>query len=343
MEQVEKGYQHSLEDIKGKTIGIVYGFDHEEAKGYEHYDLWKSDVISDWLIAVDELGCSPFLMDVRSFVLKAMNSSLPKIDYIVNLSNGTNKLSSLGLVPSTSSFLDIPCIPCDASVALLGENKKSSNYIARNSNVNVPIDMDENNKGGIYRPLNLGSSKGVSREKGDYSEYLYQEFIRGYDITTPIMYNPLLDELEVLPGIVYYPDNEDPDWFLGEQAKELHRGYKKVSVNLCHEIKDSYKELAKMFSIKTYCRIDARIQADSIVDLQEKIRNGVGINNIFFSEINPMPTIKKNINFHSSLDCLDSSYKMFVCLKTYYDTVQSGTLTGFILANAILAYVKAMH
>lgn len=33
------------------------------------------------------------------------------------------------------------------------------------------------------------------------------------------MYNPLVDDLEVLPAIVYFPESEDNNWFLGEKKK----------------------------------------------------------------------------------------------------------------------------
>ena len=304
-------YLTSLSKLHNMTIGIVYGFEKESAKGYSHYDLWKADVISDWMLAAEEIGCIVFLADVRTFVLGAMNNSLPKIDFVVNLSNGTCNLSSLGLVPSTCSFLNIPCVPCDASVALLGENKQWSNIIARSSNVLVPKDLTEEQIGGIYRPINLGSSKGVSKSKPGSASYLYQEFIRGYDVTTPIMYNPMSFELEVLPSIVYYPDNMDPNWFLGDNEKQYHKGYKKITAKLDDEAKKAYIELAKSFTISTYCRIDARITANSIEELNRKANDAIKLKDLYFSEINPMPTIKKDINFHTSLRGVDPSYNLF--------------------------------
>ena len=123
-------YKNQLEELKGKTIAIVYIFEGEDAPGFNHYWVWKSDIISGWLNAVQELECVPFILDVRTFVQKAMNHTLPHIDFVVNLNCGSYDLSSMSLVPSTCSFLSIPCIPCNAAAIILSENKKVSNLLA---------------------------------------------------------------------------------------------------------------------------------------------------------------------------------------------------------------------
>ena len=68
----------------GKTIAIIYIFEGEDALGYKHYETWKTDVISSWMFAVEELHCIPLIMDLRTFVQKAMDKSLPQIDYVIN-------------------------------------------------------------------------------------------------------------------------------------------------------------------------------------------------------------------------------------------------------------------
>ena len=108
-------YKETLCSIYGKTIAIVYIFEGDEAEGYKHYEIWKSDVISSWMFAVEELHCMPLIMDMRTFVQKAMNNTLPYIDYVINLNNGTLNISVLGVVPSICNFLNIPCIPCDTT------------------------------------------------------------------------------------------------------------------------------------------------------------------------------------------------------------------------------------
>lgn len=341
-------YLSMIEELKGKTIVLVYSYRGEQEKGAQQYDAWKGDVISDWITAIEEIGCLPLIMDMRTFVFKAMTNSLPHTDFVVNLCNGTISLSTLGLVPSTCSFLDIPCIPCDSSIALIGENKLYSNLIASIKGLNVPKELDIQDKSGIFRPIGFGSSKGVVRGPNKnhielYHSYTYQEFINGYDITTPIMYNPILQDLEVLPAVIYFPTSEDCNWFLGEKEKDQHKGYKKICTSLSSKAKKVYIDMAKSLLINTYCRIDARIKCSSINELKCKIREPINNSDLFFLEINPMPTIKRNINFHTSLESLSDEYSMKQCLDLYISCVNNASLTGFILSNAILANIKAKH
>lgn len=147
-------YYATLERLKGKTIILVYSYRGEQERGMKQYDAWKGDVISDWITAIEELGCFPLVMDVRTFVFKAMNKSLPHTDFVVNLCNGTISLSTLGLVPATCSFLDIPCIPCDANIALTGENKLYSNLIATAKGMNLPKQLDNSLVSGNWNNIN---------------------------------------------------------------------------------------------------------------------------------------------------------------------------------------------
>ena len=39
-------YKDLLQTLFGKTIAIIYIFEGEDALGYEHYETWKTDVIS---------------------------------------------------------------------------------------------------------------------------------------------------------------------------------------------------------------------------------------------------------------------------------------------------------
>lgn len=174
----KNNYQEQLKLLFGKTIAIVYIFEGENALGYEHYETWKADVISSWMFAVEELQCLPLILDVRTFVQKAMNKSLPYIDYVINLNNGTKILSTLGLVPSICSFLKIPCIPCNTATVICGEHKEISNIIAEHCGLNVPRNLQRSDNTGIVRPIGLGSSLGVRKGFDNFlqnQEFIYQE------------------------------------------------------------------------------------------------------------------------------------------------------------------------
>lgn len=334
-------YKEALCSIYGKTIAIVYIFEGDKAEGYKHYESWKSDVISSWMFAVEELHCLPLIMDMRTFTQKAMNNTLPYIDYVINLNNGTFNISVLGVVPSICSFLNIPCIPCDTTTIVCGENKRISNIIANYIGLNVPKNLDKTVVNGITRPIGLGSSLGVKKITNivtqKNSNYLYQEFIRGCDITTPLLYNPLTTKLEVLPGVLYFPDIFDADWFLGEDQKRNHSGYTKKIANLSPEACQKYISLAGELGINTYCRIDARLKCDDIDELHFILQHMIPLERLYFLEINPMPTIKAHINFHTALDGLTEQNSLYACYDAYKELVQNASHTGFILSNAIIS------
>lgn len=341
-----KEYKEHLQTLYGKTIAIIYIFEGEDALGYEHYETWKTDVISSWMFAVEELHCFPLIMDIRTFVQKAMNKSLPYIDFVINLNNGSKIISTLGLVPSVCSFLNIPCIPCNTTTIVCGEHKRLSNIIAENIGLNVAKTLTPSDNTGIFRPVGLGSSLGVKRgfdSSMQNSEYLYQEFIKGVDVTTPILFNPITSKLEVLPAILYMPKKFNADWFLGEDEKRLHLGYTKQVVQLSESAKEKYISLAREMGITTYCRIDARLHCESIDELSTMLNCNIPLNKLYFLEINSMPTIKSNINFHTSMDAINEQSSLYDCYKTYKELVTKATHTGFILSCSMLSSIITMH
>ena len=339
-------YKEEIQALFGKTIAIIYIFEGEDASGYEHYETWKTDVISSWMFAVEELHGLPLVMDIRTFVQKAMNKSLPYIDYVINLNNGTKVISTLGLVPSVCSFLNIPCIPCNTTTIVCGEHKKISNIIAEAIGFNVPKTLLSNDMGGIMRPIGLGSSLGVKRGYDNSYEnksFTYQEFIKGLDITTPILFNPITSKLEVLPAILYTPDPLDVEWYLGEEEKRLHHGYTKQAVQLSQKAKEVYLAMANEMGISTYCRIDARLYCETKTEISTLLNDVIPLSRLYFLEINPMPTIKDNINFHSSLDALNKQYSLCSCYETYKELIPKATYTGFILSCSMLSFLTTTH
>ncbi len=88
-------FQNSIYKIQKKTIALVYIFEDEEAVGYEHYDIWKSDVISEWILAIQEINCKPLILDARTFAEKAFNKSLPQVDAVINLNTQQYSLKKI--------------------------------------------------------------------------------------------------------------------------------------------------------------------------------------------------------------------------------------------------------
>jgi D-alanine-D-alanine ligase-like ATP-grasp enzyme len=341
-------YAEALSDIRGKVVAIIYIFEGEDAPGFKHYDIWRGDLIGEWVQAIHELNCLPLLFDTRTFIQKAMDNTLPKIDYVVNLNNGTVDVSALGLIPSVCSFLSIPCIPCNTVSSIVGEHKLFSNLIAYAKKINVPENLCRAEGNGILRPLTCGSSVGVmkgpvanSKTKND--DCLYQKFICGFDMTTPIMYNPLTSQLDILPPIMYYPLNNNIEWFLGEDEKRQHEGYEKRIVKISNDAKERYISLARVFSINTFCRIDARVQCETSDELCELSVGEIALEQIYFLEINPMPTIKKGINFHTSIQGMTQDDSMYASYEIYRQEIDNPSTTGFILSSSMISIFRAMY
>jgi len=333
-------FEREFLKLKGKTVALVYVYEGETTEGFAHYDVWQSDVISEWLVAVQELNCLPFIIDVRTFIQKAMNNTLPIIDYVINLNAGTKHLSTLGLVPSVCGVLSIPCIPCNTSSIITGENKLISNLVAQALHLNVPETLAEQSPEGIFRPLNFGSSRGIQRgylEDEPAKEGIYQKFIKGYDVTTPILFNPLSGNLELLPSVMYCPLDRSVDWFFNEEVKEKRGGYEKRIVHLDEEAGHLFLSLAKALGINAYCRIDFRVACDDLNEFEALLQQPLPCNRLYFLELNPMPTIKNRINFHNALEHLSAQYPLSESFAQYKDFSTSATYNGFILACSMLA------
>lgn len=338
-------FSEELQHLYGKTIAVVYIFEGENAAGFLHYHVWKSDVISGWINAIQALHGLPLILDVRTFVEKAVNRTLPHIDCVLNLNCGSSQLSAMGLVPSACGFLDIPCIPCDAVSILTGEDKYIANLIAMARGLNTPQELDPSDKRGIYRPLNYGSSTGVRRGacSAAYRDGTYQEFVQGYDITTPAVYDPIRGEMALLPTVMILSDTKDSNWFYGEEANKTGKGYhRKILPPFSKALEEQYRDIIRAFSISTFCRIDARLKCQDQQELQCLLRQDIRAEDVFFLEINPMPSIRQSNNdFKYSFEHLDSSSSLMACAAEMRALWGELTLNQFLLACSMLSIFRA--
>lgn len=340
-------YIKKLSWISGKTVAIVYTYEGDSISGAEKYDFWEGDVISDWVHGAYELRTMPFIIDARTFVEKSMNHTLPPIDFVVDLNDGYYELSSLALIPSVCAYNRIPCIPCDASLLLMGEDKYISNILAQNFGFNLPNSFSKPREDSISKPFCYGSSCGIVKGLVDNEtlkkQTLIQEFIQGFDVTVPVLYCPTDDDMTVLPAVAYRPNNYDPQWFLGEQEKKQHAGYQKQIVSIDNKTKENIKSFVKQIGVTTYCRIDFRCMCDTASKMKSILSSGCNWNDLKFIEINPLPTIKENINFLDSIANITPDHPIAPCLDAYYKETRNATLTGFVLSCSLIASAKAMH
>lgn len=336
-----------LDTIKGKTIAIVYIFEKEDAEGFEHFLVWKDKILTGWLSAIYEIDCLPYIIDVRTFMQKASNYSLPHIDYVINLNSGCTKLSTMGLVPSICSFLNIPCIPCDATAILTTENKKISNFIAFGANLQTPKFLDSNNSFGIYRPINLGNSIGVKVD--NFSEFkndgIYQEFIPGYDVTIPVAYNFITNKIDILPPTLYFPETLDENWVYDEKTKEKDIGLKRFQfLEIDEKTKKDIIKFFEIFDIKTYGRIDARLKCETKLSGTE-VKAPFSFENCFFLEVNSMPTIETDDGFDLAFKAVLSNKKhsFYKCVNEYNNYFENPTINGFLLATSIISLTTSTY
>ena len=334
-----------LKDLRGKTIAIVYIFEKEDAAGFGHFLVWKDKILAGWLNAVYELECLPYIIDVRTFMQKASNYSLPHIDYVINLNSGCDELSTMSLVPSICSFLNIPCIPCDATAILATENKKISNYIAIGNTLQTPKFLDSNNNYGIYRPINMGNSIGI--EKKHFTNFnkdgIYQEFIPGYDVTIPVAFNYVSEEMDILPPTLYFTHSQDPNWNYDEKIKEKDRGLTRLQFSeIENETKYTILKFFSTFGIKTYGRIDARLKENRLLS-GDVIKAPFSFKDCYFLEINSMPTIEPCDGFDLAFKSVLSNEKhsFYKCVKEYVDNIEHPTINGFLLACSMLAILTS--
>ena len=333
-------YIKQIQSIRGKVIALVYIFEGEDAPGFQHYHIWKSDVISLWMNAIQSLHCMPLILDVRTFVEKAINQTLPKVDYVINLNCGSCELSPMSLVPATCAFIGVPCIPCDAVTIVAGENKRLSNLIAKGIGLNVPEELPCSDAHGIFRPLNFGSSRGVMRGQvpNDAVDGIYQEFLPGYDVTTPIVYNPLKDDFDVFPSIIYLPESKNLEWFFGAEEKEAGKGYQRgIIPSLSTQLQEFYFKLVRSMGIQTFCRIDARIRCEDLSVAESLQHQPLTSENLYFIEINPMPTVKRNNSFGFCFSSIKERDAFFPCVQAFQEITGDTTIHSFLLSCAMLA------
>lgn len=339
-------YFDLLDQIAGKTVAVIYIFEGENAAGFKHYDIWRSSLISCWLNAIQELHCIPYILDVRTFLFKVANNTLPHIDFVINMNAGCEELSTLGLIPSVCGFQNLECIPCNTSAIITGENKNVANMIAQCCNFKLPKEKKITDNG-IFRPLNFGSSKGVYLTKdlsGTCAKGIVQEFIQGYDVTTPLMYNPLTEETNPLPTVFYRPEVNDINWYLGDNAKKTSSGFsREILPSVSSELINKFINLAEKFDIDTYCRIDCRLFTDTPLDLSNLAKIELNTDNCYFIEMNPMPTIEIGNNFYVSMANVPNHFAFYDTIKYYNDYIEKHSIHGFILSCALIKRLISKH
>lgn len=311
-----------LDSIRGAAVAVVYSFAHASSPQEIWYDRWHSEVLSAYGISLQALDLEPFYIDVTSFGRQAFSGNLPPLLAAINLNAGIRPISNWALVPSIAQWSGIRVLPCPADVIIAGERKDLSYLLAQNAGLPVPADFPQSalaqlgSREILVKPRDLGGSEGIQKARASQLQMtregmLYQEFIPGYDITVPVVLNPITKKFTTLPGIIYLPNHPcPPSWIHDKQTKLTGGGYSKRAVTLPSSMASKLSQFASDFGITTFCRLDLRLRTTPDADPPSTIDPAA----LVFIEINPMPTIRPNINFVNSIKSMQKTDSLYATL-----------------------------
>ena len=131
--------------------------------------------------------------------------------------------------------------------------------------------------------------------------------------------------------------SKDINWFNGEDEKKIRSGYMFRTITLDETTKKKYLELAESLSIRTFCRIDARIKCTE-PSYHDQSCNTVRFDDVYFIEINVMPTIREKNNFTFSFDSVEKNDPIFSCIEIQKQIMGSVDIYSFLLASSMLSY-----
>jgi hypothetical protein len=141
------------------------------------------------------------------------------------------------------------------------------------------------------------------------------------------------------------PKTSNPNWVYGAKEKENTHEYDIAPViGIDEQTANTLIQFAKIFPIQTYGRIDARIKCtDNELNLN-KAQEYLEMKNLYFLEINSMPTVEKELAFEFdyalSIAGKDGNHSMYDCINLYNKSIKKPTSNGFILSCSILALDK---
>ncbi len=305
-----KKFCERIAAFRGKAAAVVYGFSGRSSFTQIWYDQWRSAVISSYGQALEELGVHPYFVDARTFASQALDGSIPQMVCAFNLNAGITPIHHWSMVPAVAGWCGIKPFPSEADVLIVGERKDTANLIARESGLNPPewYTLDELRKMSpestlIVKPRDLGGSVGVRKmsvadtiknSRDLNPSDIIQRFIRGADLTVPVVWQPTLGRHRCVAGILYKPEqNHEGQWFHSVDSKRSGEGYSKLVVSIPDAVEAAICRFANRIELGPYARVDFRL------DLPDKTSSDfeITLSKLHFVEVNPLPTLRSGINF----------------------------------------------
>lgn len=309
-------FRAAIAELEGKSAAIVYSFRAQESPERIWYDQWRSNVIAAYGSALEALGVEPYYVDVESFCRQAFSGALPDLHCVFNLNAGIAPIAHWALVPSVAAWCGLRPLPAEADVLIVGERKDTAALVAQSCGLRTPriFRFDEIASLApadllVAKPRDLGGSVGVRlisaaeliTKQAQPGGQLVQEFVRGFDLTVPLVFQPSAGRHRAVCGVVYVPECARSDeWIHDEGSKRSGQGYRKQVVPLPLSLEEALCRFATVAELGPYARVDLRIAASGPPDSPE-FWNGEP----YFIEVNPLPTLRPGINF---LNVVSSDY-----------------------------------
>ena len=159
----------------------------------------------------------------------------------------------------------------------------------------------------IVKPKTMGNSQNVTRnlqlppsakeQQHWLRDTLIEEFVEGYEVTVPVIFDAIIDDYVVCPPIIYVPEVTDPTaWFLSYEEKMdrkvvIDRRVGRLDPSATKALLDA----SRSYNSRGLARYDFRWRVSEIkADL-------VKLDDLWFLEINCMPTLRTDVNFLKSL------------------------------------------
>ncbi|MEM5494471.1 hypothetical protein [Hoeflea sp. AS16] len=209
-------FRQQITLFRGHSAAVVYGFAPAGQFTQIWYDQWRSSVISSYGYALEELGLHPYFVDAAAFARQALDGSLPKVICAFNLNAGITPIHHWSMVPSVASWCGIKPFPSEADVLIVSERKDTASLIARECGLAVPKNFQKDELLSLnpltpvmIKPRDLGGSVGLKRstagelaaDKAIQPTDVLQEFVRGFDLTIPVVWQPEVARENCTAGI----------------------------------------------------------------------------------------------------------------------------------------------
>ena len=156
----------------------------------------------------------------------------------------------------------------------------------------------------------MGNSRGLSLlhsadELGtllanvDKRAMMFEQFVPGTDVTIPVYWSNTQARYIVTSAILYEPLNRDANWIYTYDLKtdsKVRIERKIAPIDM--EIQNAIIRYAEKIQIQSLARIDFRYRFSSF----DKMPEILNYEDLYFIELNTLPTLKKGINFLEAID-----------------------------------------